>query len=469
MKGTWQGSGTWQTSGGGGGLVALVVVLAISVAVLHAIWHAIVEAAEIAALVVVSAIGAAALAGVTYAALRIRAYVLEQRARRPISVRAEVVDVFPHPDSAPIAAPRALESARRAPAPRPAGRARRDPPPQSAAGAVKGKRSCDNGGDGYTSSCAARAGTFPGWRGAVMFAGFRTPGPAPGGRSEESPAPGPCSPACPASSVRGPRELSGLPRGHPRRRHRGGLRLRALRGLRRLLGVRSGGLSRDARACCCHLRHDASYDDSGDGRAARQLRPRRGDGGRIKAGLTQRHRALPGDPLDNRVPLRERLLVAPLAYPCPPQPHRQPRRGRIGALRDALQALQLDQHAIPLMRIQRLAHGLYVSGLAALQQPLSRRGRRAGRGPPNPSARSASPPLSRRLRPPHPARPGRLENRLTRQSSNPDPDPVDLLESLATANIASRNIVSISFASGACGTRRPRRGISRTVPCSNRM
>ena len=86
-----------------------MVVLAISVAVLHAIWHAIVEAAEIAALVVVSAIGAAALAGVTYAALRIRAYVLEQRARRPISVRAEVVDVFPHPDSAPIAAPRALE------------------------------------------------------------------------------------------------------------------------------------------------------------------------------------------------------------------------------------------------------------------------------------------------------------------------------------------------------------------------
>ena len=84
MKGTWQGSGTWQTSGGGGGLVALVVVLAISVAVLHAIWHAIVEAAEIAALVVVSAIGAAALVGVTYAALRIRAYVLEQRARREV-------------------------------------------------------------------------------------------------------------------------------------------------------------------------------------------------------------------------------------------------------------------------------------------------------------------------------------------------------------------------------------------------
>jgi hypothetical protein len=109
MKGTWQGSGTWQTSGGGG-LVALVVVLAISGAVLHDIWHTIVEAAEIVALVFVSAIGAAVLGGVTYAALRIRAYMLEQRAQRPVQVRAEVVDVFPHPDSAPIAAPRALES-----------------------------------------------------------------------------------------------------------------------------------------------------------------------------------------------------------------------------------------------------------------------------------------------------------------------------------------------------------------------
>ena len=87
-----------------------MVVLGIVAAVIHAIWHTIVEAAEIAAIVVVSAIGAAALAGVTYAALRIRAYVLEQRARRPISVRAEVIDVFPHQESAPIAAPRALES-----------------------------------------------------------------------------------------------------------------------------------------------------------------------------------------------------------------------------------------------------------------------------------------------------------------------------------------------------------------------
>jgi len=94
-RGTWQGSGTWQTTGGGGrrGLVALVVVLVIAAAVLHAIWHTIVEAAEIVALVVVSAIGAAALGGVAYAALRIRAYVLGQRARRPVPVRAEVIQL----------------------------------------------------------------------------------------------------------------------------------------------------------------------------------------------------------------------------------------------------------------------------------------------------------------------------------------------------------------------------------------
>lgn len=91
MRGTWQGSGTWQTSGGGGGLVALAVVAVVIAAVLHAIWHTIVEAAEIAALVVVSAIGAAVLAGVAYAVLRIRARMLEQRAREPITVRSVVV------------------------------------------------------------------------------------------------------------------------------------------------------------------------------------------------------------------------------------------------------------------------------------------------------------------------------------------------------------------------------------------
>lgn len=77
--------------GGGGGLIALVTVLAITGAVLHAIWHTIVEVADIAALVVVSATGAAALGGGAYAVSRIRARILEQRARRPAAVRAEVI------------------------------------------------------------------------------------------------------------------------------------------------------------------------------------------------------------------------------------------------------------------------------------------------------------------------------------------------------------------------------------------
>ena len=88
--------GTWKTEGGGlggAGLIALVVVLAIAAAVLHAIWRTIVEAAEIAAVTVIAVIAAAVLAGAGYAALRIRRRVLEQRARRPVPVRAEVVQL----------------------------------------------------------------------------------------------------------------------------------------------------------------------------------------------------------------------------------------------------------------------------------------------------------------------------------------------------------------------------------------
>ena len=103
--------GTWQTDDhGGAGLVALAVVLVIVAAVLHAIWHTIVEAAELAALGVVSVIAAAALAGAAYAALRIRAYVLEQRARRPVPVRAEIIRLGAEPVREPgrpaIEAPR---------------------------------------------------------------------------------------------------------------------------------------------------------------------------------------------------------------------------------------------------------------------------------------------------------------------------------------------------------------------------
>ena len=90
MKGTWQTDGHER-----GGLVALVVVLVIVAAVIHAIWHTIVEAAEIVAIVFVSAVGAVALAGVAYAALRIRDRVAGQQAGRPVTVRAEVVQLEP--------------------------------------------------------------------------------------------------------------------------------------------------------------------------------------------------------------------------------------------------------------------------------------------------------------------------------------------------------------------------------------
>ena len=64
-----------------GGLVALVVVLAVIGAVIHAIWHTIVEVAEIVALTVLSMTGLAAVAGIGYVALRIRASITRSRAQ----------------------------------------------------------------------------------------------------------------------------------------------------------------------------------------------------------------------------------------------------------------------------------------------------------------------------------------------------------------------------------------------------
>jgi hypothetical protein len=65
----------------GGGLVALLMVLAVTGAVLHAIWHTIVEAAEIIALTVLGITGLAAVAGISYVALRIRASMARSRAQ----------------------------------------------------------------------------------------------------------------------------------------------------------------------------------------------------------------------------------------------------------------------------------------------------------------------------------------------------------------------------------------------------
>jgi len=65
--------------GGGGALIAVLVALAVAGAIIRAIWHVLVEAAEIAALVVVSAAGLAAAAGLGYAALRVRASIVSSR------------------------------------------------------------------------------------------------------------------------------------------------------------------------------------------------------------------------------------------------------------------------------------------------------------------------------------------------------------------------------------------------------
>jgi hypothetical protein len=79
---------------GGGGLVALVVVLAVAAAVIRAAWHAIVTGLEIAAYVAASIAGAAMIAVAAYAAVRVRRHVLEVRARRiSPQVHAVITDV----------------------------------------------------------------------------------------------------------------------------------------------------------------------------------------------------------------------------------------------------------------------------------------------------------------------------------------------------------------------------------------
>jgi hypothetical protein len=102
---------------GGGGLLALVVVLAVAAAI-RAAWHAIVTALEITAYVAASIAAAAMLAGAAYAAVRIRRHVLEVRARRiSPQVRAVITDVKA---GRPVAIPRpvarlAIEAPRKRP------------------------------------------------------------------------------------------------------------------------------------------------------------------------------------------------------------------------------------------------------------------------------------------------------------------------------------------------------------------
>ena len=90
---------------GGGGLIALVVVLAVIGAVIHAIWHTIVEVAEIVALTVLSITGLAAVAGIGYVALRIQASLARSRAQT--GPKAVIVSEVTH-DSINVGHPPAI-------------------------------------------------------------------------------------------------------------------------------------------------------------------------------------------------------------------------------------------------------------------------------------------------------------------------------------------------------------------------
>jgi hypothetical protein len=81
---------------GGGGLVLVVVVLAILAAAVHAAWHAIVTALEIAAYAVCAAAAAAAIGALVYLATSVRArHVAQDLDRRVIPARAEIVELGP--------------------------------------------------------------------------------------------------------------------------------------------------------------------------------------------------------------------------------------------------------------------------------------------------------------------------------------------------------------------------------------
>ena len=103
---------------GGGKLAALVVVLAVVGAIVHAVWRQLVEAVEIVALVLLSAAGLALAAGGVYLGMRIRARQLEARARRTVPAPSRVVVRLGEP---PIVIDSATGQAIEAPRQRPAG------------------------------------------------------------------------------------------------------------------------------------------------------------------------------------------------------------------------------------------------------------------------------------------------------------------------------------------------------------
>lgn len=81
-RGTWQGSGTWQTSGGGGGGVALAVIAAV-VLIGSGAASAITSLLVTVLIVISSIIGLAIVGGVAWLVYRARS----DRPRRPIAAR----------------------------------------------------------------------------------------------------------------------------------------------------------------------------------------------------------------------------------------------------------------------------------------------------------------------------------------------------------------------------------------------
>lgn len=115
-RGTWQGSGTWQTAGGGRGPVVAVVAAVIFAAVVAAkpVAHAVSAVGRVVAEVLTAALYvAASLAGVAVLAgvgLAVRG-VVRWQARRAVSRAAPAVPSWPD-RPALGATPRALEAGR---------------------------------------------------------------------------------------------------------------------------------------------------------------------------------------------------------------------------------------------------------------------------------------------------------------------------------------------------------------------
>jgi hypothetical protein len=85
-KGTWQGGGTWQTSGGGGGLLPAVIIAAVLIG--SGAASAAVSALEVIAIITGAVIGLAVLGGIAWLVYRARsAPARSDRPGRPITAR----------------------------------------------------------------------------------------------------------------------------------------------------------------------------------------------------------------------------------------------------------------------------------------------------------------------------------------------------------------------------------------------